>query len=107
MAGGRLGRHAGLRLSGSRASTARGRSAPAGRAAVPSRPCTKGRGARARTARPGEPACPRAAAPGPAQGRKGGLKLPAEDRAAPTTLGAGRMGVREAYHAATVDMEWV
>jgi hypothetical protein len=77
-------------------STARGRSAPAG----PRSPLRHGpraaasRDARARATRPGEPAYPRAAATGPAGRRKGGLQLPAEDRAARTTLRAGRTGVR-------------
>jgi hypothetical protein len=80
----------------SRASTAQGRSAPAG----PRSPLRHGpraaasRDARAQATRPCEPAYPRAAATGPAGRRKGGLQLPAEDRAARTTLRAGRTGVR-------------
>ncbi len=54
-------------------------------------PC---REARARAAKPGEPANPRAAATGPVGRRIGGLQLLAEDRAARTSLRACRTGVR-------------
>ena len=94
----------------SRASTARGRSAPAG----PRSPLRHGpraaasRDARARATRPGEPAYPRAAATGPAGRRKGGLQLPAEDRAARRTLRAGRTGVSGSVprRHRTGQMEW-
>jgi hypothetical protein len=80
----------------SRASTARGTSAPAGpRSPLRHRPrAAASRDARAQATRPGEPAYPRAAATGLAGRRKGGLQLPAEDRAARTTLCSCRTGVR-------------
>ncbi len=93
----------------SRASTALGRSAPAGprsplrhrsRAAASS-------DARARATRPGEPAYPRAAATDPAGRRKGELQLPAEDQAARTTLRAGRRARKRTTPAPDrAHMEW-